>query len=87
MYSETIKKYEKVNIELINGMAFIKGKVAYEFAFKQDYYFFVGDNRYNSIDSRSFGIIPKSMIIGKASRILIPYNLKLKDRDLIFKKL
>lgn len=32
----------------------------------EDYYFAMGDNRYNSLDSRGFGMFRKSQIIGKA---------------------
>lgn len=39
----------------------------YEFA--KDYYFVLGDNRKNSIDSRYFGYIPEEWIIGKAFMI------------------
>ena len=37
-----------------------------EYTFKQDYYFVLGDNRKNSIDSRYFGYIPQEWLIGKA---------------------
>lgn len=32
----------------------------------EDYYFAMGDNRYNSLDSRSFGLFHKSQIVGVA---------------------
>ena len=40
-----------------------------EYTFKKDYYFVLGDNRKNSIDSRYFGYIPQDWIIGKAFMI------------------
>ena len=40
-----------------------------EYTFKQDYYFVLGDNRKNSIDSRYFGYIPQEWLIGKAFMI------------------
>lgn len=40
----------------------------------KNYYFVVGDNRGNSKDSRSIGLISKSKIMGKASFILYPFN-------------
>ena len=40
-----------------------------EYTFEKDYYFVLGDNRKNSIDSRYFGYIPQEWIIGKAFMI------------------
>ncbi len=37
-------------------------------------YFFMGDNRDNSGDSRVFGFIPRSELRGKATRVLISLN-------------
>lgn len=39
-----------------------------------DYYFVVGDNRGNSKDSRTIGLINKKDIKGKASIIVFPFN-------------
>lgn len=35
------------------------------YKFKQDYYYFVGDNVIDSKDSRYFGFVPESFIVGK----------------------
>ncbi|MDY0408144.1 signal peptidase I [Virgibacillus soli] len=39
-----------------------------------DYYLVLGDNRENSVDSRSLGLIPKEQIVGKTSIIYWPMN-------------
>ena len=47
---------------------------------KNDYYFFLGDNRHNSIDSRYIGVIPRDKIIGKVNRILLSVDNEEIDR-------
>jgi len=42
----------------------------------EDHYFFMGDNRDNSADSRYYGLIPRSEIRGHATRILLSLNTK-----------
>lgn len=39
-----------------------------------DYYFVVGDNRGNSKDSRTIGLISKKQIRGKTSFVVYPFN-------------
>ena len=44
----------------------------------EDYYFVLGDNRSNSVDSREFGVVHKSSILGKTNLIIFPFqNFKL----------
>lgn len=38
--------------------------------FKHNYYFMMGDNRTNSVDSRSWGVIPEEKIVGKVDCVL-----------------
>ncbi|WP_276962663.1 signal peptidase I [Bacteroides graminisolvens] len=38
--------------------------------FNNDYFFFMGDNRSSSFDSRSYGVIPYNLIVGKVTFIL-----------------
>ena len=42
--------------------------------FSEDEYFFIGDNRDNSFDSRSFGPITSSRMIGKAFFKIYPLD-------------
>ena len=39
-----------------------------------NYYFVVGDNRPDSLDSRYFGLVKKDEILGKTNLVLFPFN-------------
>lgn len=42
----------------------INGKINNKYTLKQDYYFMIGDNRDNSLDSRYWGFVPRENIVG-----------------------
>jgi signal peptidase I len=64
-YSNILTAHEMVHIKQQGNNFFMNGKPVYEYVFKNNYYFFMGDNRDNSEDSRYFGLIPQTKIIGK----------------------
>jgi signal peptidase I len=65
-YGETIQKYEHLeDVEIANHKLIIDGKEVSEYTFSQDYYFMMGDNRNNSLDSRYWGFVPWDHIVGK----------------------
>ncbi len=69
LYQSLINRFEQVNIVTKDSLFYINGKSETHYVFKYNYYFVIGDNRANSIDSRVWGCIPEQYIIGKASFI------------------
>ncbi len=58
----------------------IDGKPVHGYTITKDYYFVLGDNRENSMDSRYWGYVPEDMIIGKAFMIYWSINPYVTNR-------
>ncbi len=70
-YGELIQKYEgHKEVHIANGQLRIAGKSVNTYVFQQDYYFMMGDSRHNSIDSRYWGFVPASHVVGKPVMVL-----------------
>lgn len=70
LYNKAIKRSEDCEIKEVNGIYYIDGIKGTHYTFKQDYYFMMGDNRKGTLDSRKWGFIPESNIIGKVQCVL-----------------
>lgn len=77
------------HVEIIDGYVYINGQKLNESYIgagvltmpnvnrylRDDDYFLLGDNRYNSSDSRVWGIAPRRDLIGKAAFTIYPFEL------------
>jgi len=80
--------YEKIMNTYDDGIHQVKkqgdqvlydGKPIKSYTFKQDYYFMMGDNRHNSADSRSWGMVPFDHIVG--SPFFVWFSMKYPENN------
>lgn len=80
--------YEKIMNTYDDGIHQVKtqgaqvlydGKPITSYTFKQDYYFMMGDNRHNSADSRSWGMVPFDHIVG--SPFFVWFSMKYPENN------
>ena len=65
LYKKIIDEYEGNDLKVNGDEIRINGQIATSYTFKQDYYWMMGDNRHNSLDSRYWGFVPADHIVGK----------------------
>jgi signal peptidase I len=69
IYERIISVYEENSLYVKDSVIYINNKPAKAYTFKMDYYWMMGDNRHDSLDSRFWGFVPEDHIVG-APRVI-----------------
>ena len=68
------REFGKRVVSVKDSTVLIEGKPAANYEIRKDYYFMMGDNRDNSLDSRYWGLVPRDAVVGQAFFIYWSWN-------------
>ena len=84
-YERIITAYEGNSLKIQGSDIYINGIKTDSYTFKMDYYWMMGDNRHDSLDSRYWGFVPEDHIVGAPRFVWLslnkektfPFNIKI----------
>jgi signal peptidase I len=74
LYRRIIEVYEGNTLKQEGRKFFLNDAEITHYTFEQDYYWMMGDNRHNSLDSRYWGFVPADHIVGKPVFIWMSFD-------------
>lgn len=75
------REYGKRVVSIKDGSVTIEGKPVKSYTIKKDYYFMMGDNRDDSMDSRYWGLVARDLVVGEALMIYWSWNPNIPFSD------